>query len=91
MLMEKAGTGGAIFRNFYRDFLKESYDILQSEDIYKAYKEFIDIADMWIEVSGLFDKAGDTQEMKYINKASEILVVLSKKEKKAMEIIINGG
>jgi len=24
MLMEKAGTGGALFRNLYRDFLKES-------------------------------------------------------------------
>ncbi len=29
MLMEKAGTGGALFRNFYRDFLKESYDLLK--------------------------------------------------------------
>lgn len=26
MLMEKAGTGGTIFRNLYRDFLKEAYD-----------------------------------------------------------------
>lgn len=29
ILMEKAGTGGAIFRNLYRDFLGESYDILK--------------------------------------------------------------
>jgi hypothetical protein len=89
MLMEKAGTGGAIFRNFYRDFLKESYDILQTKDIFKAYEEFVDIANMWIEVSGLFDKAGDTKDIKYINKASEILVELSEKEKKAMGIIAN--
>lgn len=26
MLMEKAGTDGTIFRNLYRDFLKEAYD-----------------------------------------------------------------
>jgi len=89
MLMEKAGTGGAIFRNFYRDFLKESYDILQRENIYKAYKEFVDIADRWVEVSGLFDRAGDTQDITYINEASEILVALSGKEKNAMEMIAN--
>jgi hypothetical protein len=29
MLMEKAGTGGALFRNLYRDFLLESYQILK--------------------------------------------------------------
>jgi len=29
MLMEKAGTGGALFRNLYRDFLEESYELLK--------------------------------------------------------------
>ncbi|NHQ79887.1 BtrH N-terminal domain-containing protein, partial [Elizabethkingia miricola] len=29
MLMERAGTGGALFRNLYRDFLKESYELLK--------------------------------------------------------------
>ena len=27
MLMERAGTGGSIFRNIYRDFLKEAYEL----------------------------------------------------------------
>ena len=35
MLMEKAGTGGALFRNLYRDFLKESYELLKLEKIIK--------------------------------------------------------
>ena len=30
MLMERAGTGGSLFRNLYRDFLKESAVILKS-------------------------------------------------------------
>jgi len=88
MLMEKAGTGGAIFRNLYRDFLKESYEILKNENIKKAYEQFIVIAKLWAEVSSLFDKTGDTQENKYINQASEILVDLSKKEKIAMELLL---
>jgi hypothetical protein len=29
MMMEKAGTGGALFRNLYRDFLKESHELLK--------------------------------------------------------------
>ncbi len=89
MLMEKAGTGGAIFRNFYRDFLKESYNILKDENIHKAYGEFVDIADMWVEVSSLFDKTGDTKDIKYINRASELLVELSEKEKNAMVLLVD--
>jgi hypothetical protein len=29
MMMERAGTGGALFRNLYRDFLKESHELLK--------------------------------------------------------------
>ena len=89
MLMEKGGTGGAIFRNFYRDFLKESYEILKIENINKAQKEFIEIAKMWTEVASHFEKTGETENIKHINKASEILIKLSEKEKQAMELLIN--
>ncbi|MCD4670005.1 MAG: DUF4872 domain-containing protein [Actinomycetia bacterium] len=88
MLMEKAGTGGALFRNIYRDFLKESHDLLKIDNIKKAYDMFIEIADLWTRVSTLFDKAGDTKDIKYINQASEILVNLSQKEKAAMELLL---
>ena len=88
MLMEKAGTGGAIFRNFYRDFLKESYELLKIESLKKSHNEFIEIADLWSEVSTLFEKVGETKDIKYINKVSQILVRLSEKEKKAMEQLV---
>ncbi len=88
MLMEKAGTGGAIFRNFYRDFLKESYEILKIDKLKKAHSMFIEIADLWTKVSSLFEKVGETKDIKYINEASEILVDLSKKEKEAMELLL---
>jgi len=87
MLMENAGTGGALFRNIYRDFLKESYDLLQIEQVNQAYKMFSDIAKQWIKVSTLFDKAGKTKDIEFINQASKILVDLSENEKKAMELL----
>ena len=88
MLMEKAGTGGAIFRNIYRDFLKESYDLLKIEKLNEAHKVFIEIAILWTKVAGLFEKTAETKSIEYINQASEILVDLSKKEKMAMELLL---
>lgn len=85
MLMEKAGTGGALFRNLYRDFLQESYGLLKLDTLRKAHEEFIDIANSWTEVSNLFLKVSKTKDKKYIDRASEILHRLSTKEKVAME------
>jgi len=91
MLMEKAGTGGALFRNLYRDFLKESYQISKVEEIEESYEMFVDIARLWRAVSKLFIKAGDTKDIEYIYRASEMLVEISDKEKKAMNILLNSS
>jgi hypothetical protein len=88
MLMEGGGTGGALFRNIYRDFLKESYDLLKIEKLNEAHKMFSEIALLWKQVSSLFEKTAKTKDFQYINKASEILVDLSLKEKMAMELLL---
>ena len=44
MLMEKAGTGGSLFRNLYRNFLKESYELLQLDELQQGYISFHEIA-----------------------------------------------
>ncbi len=85
MLMERAGTGGALFRNLYRDFLKESYMLLNNELLHEAYQDFIAIAKSWTEVSELFYKSGESEDVIYINQASEILENLSEQEKTTME------
>jgi hypothetical protein len=87
--MEKAGTGGALFRNLYRDFLKESYQLLKVEEIKKAYDLFVNIAQLWRTVSKLFMKAGDKKDIVYINKASDILAEISHQEREAMSILLN--
>ena len=87
MLMEKAGTGGALFRNLYRDFLKESYDLLKLDKLKQGHGEFVEIAKLWTSVSDLFVKVSKTKDITYIEQASSILKTLSTKEKNAMEIL----
>ncbi len=84
-IMERGGTGGALFRNMYRDFLKESFDIINFQPIGEAYHEFVDIARLWTEVSQLFIKISKTQDRIFLQNAVEILELLSEKEKKTME------
>ncbi|WP_340198837.1 BtrH N-terminal domain-containing protein [Ascidiimonas sp. W6] len=88
-LMEKGGTGGSLFRNLYRDFLKESADVLNSQEIKKGYQAYSEIASLWKKVSELLYTAGETEDIKCINQASDILVDLSEKEKVAMEKLMN--
>jgi hypothetical protein len=87
MMMEKAGTGGALFRNLYRDFLKESYDLLKLDKLKSGHEAFIEIAELWTSVSQLFEKVSQTKDLKYIQQASDILKTIADKEKKTMEIL----
>jgi hypothetical protein len=87
MLMEKGGTGGALFRNLYRDFLAESYELLHITQIDETHNIFSEVATLWTKVSTLLNKTAETQDFEHINQASEILVDISKKEKTAMELL----
>ena len=85
LLMERAGTGGSLFRNLYRDFLQESGELMESEELLRASEEYGEIAKGWKRVADLFIRIGQTQEISYVNDAAEILVELSEKERGAME------
>lgn len=87
MIMEKAGTGGAIFRNMYRDFLQEAYNLTGLEPIKVAHQQFVVIADLWTGVARLLDHAGKNNDESSINKASEIMAELSEKEYLAMTVL----
>lgn len=84
-IMERAGTGGALFRNLYRDFLKESYELLQLDILKSGYEAFEEIATLWTNVADLFIKTGDTHDSSYLEAASAMLKDLAVKEKRAME------
>ena len=85
MLMERAGTGGALFRNLYKDFLKEAYKITGIKKFEEVHLEFVRHAEYWTNISNLFLKVSETGQEKYINKASEIFIELSEGEKQSME------
>lgn len=87
VLMERAGTGGALFRNLYRDFLQECVQLHQREEFQLAYEAFVEIAPLWTAVASLFNQAGSSQEIQPIYEASEILKAISAKEKTAMTLL----
>ncbi len=84
MLMERAGTGGSLFRNLYRDFLGESYDLLGVDALKVAYEDYSEIADLWKGVADLFHLAGGSADYSYIEQASVVMADLSERERVAM-------
>ncbi|WP_044353119.1 BtrH N-terminal domain-containing protein [Paenibacillus sp. E194] len=88
LLMERAGTGGALFRNLYRDFLKECVDLFGDSKLEQAYSLFTEIAPMWNGVSASIDNAGRTGNQQELRLASELLVDIAEKERLAMEFVL---
>jgi len=86
--MEKAGTGGSLFRILYKDFLKQSADLLDSEGILSASQDFSEIANRWKLISEIFCTIGETNDIKYVDQAAEVLLDLSLREKSAMEKLV---
>ncbi len=71
----------------YRDFLKESCDLLKLDELKSGHKAFIEIATLWTTVAELFEKVSKTNDFKYVQQAADILKTISDKEKKAMEML----
>lgn len=86
-IMERGGTGGSLFRNIYRDFLKESAEIVESRELSKISEDYNVIAKLWKEVSDLFIEIGKTEDINYVQDAAKLFIELSEKERTAMELI----
>lgn len=87
-LMEKAGTGGALFRNMYRDFLYESNELYPDLNLEDANKKFCTIAKMWTEVSELICKAGENSNELHLKEASHILIDIASLEEEVMKMLL---
>lgn len=88
LLMERAGTGGALFRNLYRDFLRECADMLEDRRIVQAHRLFAEIAPLWVNVSALIDHSGRTGSHRELQQASALLLEIAEKERMAMELLV---
>lgn len=87
LLMEKAGTGGALFRNLYRDFLGECTQLLDSPDLITGHRLYGEAAALWTEAAALIGTAGDSGEAQYLVKAGTILGDLARIEHDAMQAL----
>jgi hypothetical protein len=87
LLMEKAGTGGALFRNLYRDFLGECTHLLDSRHLRTGHTLYGEAAALWTEVAALIAKAGEPGDAQCLVQAGTILGELSRIERDAMQAL----
>lgn len=83
-IMEKGGTGGNLFRNLYKKFLQEAYDVTSIVEIKKAADNFTNIANLWSETIELIKQSGQTQQITPLLQASKILEQIADMEEKTM-------
>ncbi len=88
-LMEYGGTGGALFRNYYRDFLAEAFDITGKKNIKTAQSLFSESASLWTQSALLIKKAGKCQDFSLLTKLSGLFKEISGLEKGAMGLLLN--
>lgn len=84
--LEEAGAGGSLFRNLYRDFLRESLKCVQNENLAKGYREYERIAEIWREIAELFLEIDKGEIVKLKDTQKKILEVYEL-EKNALQIL----
>jgi hypothetical protein len=88
LLMEKAGTGGALFRNFYRDFLLEAREYLGAPaELKRAHAAFSRAAEDWTAVAALIESAGRTGESAPLQEAAARCLEIADAEVEAMRLL----
>lgn len=83
LLMERGGTGGAIFRNFYRDFLTEAHEHLNHPAVTAARDQFAEAAPMWTAVANHIMDSRE-QGVSSLEKAAPLLLHIADLEESAM-------
>ncbi|MEU3963712.1 BtrH N-terminal domain-containing protein [Streptomyces buecherae] len=86
-LMEKAGTGGALFRNLYRDFLAECAQYVDSGHLRTGHGLYAEAATLWTRVAALIATAGESGDERSLVEAGSLLRELSRVERDAMRAL----
>jgi hypothetical protein len=86
-LMERGGTGGALFRAMYRDFLAESAGIVDDDNLRLGHRLYAAIAPRWTEVAHHIAAAGETGDPDQLALAAAILAELADEERRAMQVL----
>ncbi|MDN3058095.1 BtrH N-terminal domain-containing protein [Streptomyces sp. SRF1] len=86
-LMERAGTGGALFRNLYRDFLAECAQLIDSSRLRTGHTLYTEAAALWTQVAALVAAAGESGDAEHLVRAGALLHELSRVEREAMRTL----
>lgn len=88
-LMERAGTGGSIFRAFYRDFLREIQAELPGSrvTVRKAEALFGQSAENWTAIALKLNECGKTQNAALLGEAAALCNMNAEIERSAMEVL----
>ncbi|MEU0191336.1 BtrH N-terminal domain-containing protein [Streptomyces afghaniensis] len=91
LLMEKAGTGGALFRNLYRDFLAECTQMVDSGHLRTGHRLYSEAAGLWTDVAALITNAGESGDEQCLGRAGTVLRDIARVEREAMEALSRLG
>ncbi|MGW4649080.1 BtrH N-terminal domain-containing protein [Kitasatospora sp. NPDC004289] len=87
LLMERAGTGGALFRNLYRDFLAECLGLIGGDRLRTGHALYAEAAGLWTEVAALVGRAGAPDGQARLDEAAPLLGELARIEREAMQVL----
>ncbi|AZQ37973.1 DUF4872 domain-containing protein [Streptomyces cyaneochromogenes] len=87
VLMERAGTGGALFRNLYRDFLAECAQLIDNSHLRTGHTLYAEAATLWTQVAALIATAGESGDATHLAQAGSALHELSRVERDAMQAL----
>ncbi|MGX2995853.1 BtrH N-terminal domain-containing protein [Streptomyces sp. JNUCC 64] len=90
-MMEEAGTGGALFRNLYRDFLGECARRLDDDRLRTGHARYGEAAALWTEVPSLIAEAGTSGGEHPLVRAGALLGEAARVEREAMETLSGLG
>jgi hypothetical protein len=87
-MFEKAGTGGAGFRNLYCGFLKESLLHLKDPNMEAAYSIYSEVAPAWTKISERIREAAKSKNMEeMLKEISGMISLQADKEEEAMKYL----
>lgn len=81
MLMERAGTGGGLFRKMYGRFLKQGQELTGVAALESGAREFDDIATRWTRVADLIEHAGTSGSKAALADAGRLMAEISERER----------
>ncbi|MFF5894592.1 BtrH N-terminal domain-containing protein [Streptomyces argenteolus] len=87
-LMEEAGTGGALFRNLYRDFLAECAQLVGDRHLRTGHALYTEAATLWTEAAALIAAAGELGDEQDLVRAGNVLRDVSRVEREAMRALV---